>query len=141
MLTSLPVSRPLEGLARDDRRSLIANTAFRALQQGGCLLRYPKKMAAAGRGPVLLTVLTVTRANAFQTRQGQRLAQRGIRRQRAEADGGTVIVIVGEPYGIFDREEVLIVLGGVPTTGLRVDPDAVHRRYGLPVPKTLPAAA
>ena len=140
-LTSLAVTQPLAVLDLYDLRSLIENTAFRELKQGWCLLSYPKKTAAAVRGHVLLTVLTFTLANAFQTRQGHRLTQHGIRHQRAEADCGTVIVFAGEHYGIFDIEEVVILLGLIPATCLRVDPDEVRRRYGLPVPDALPATA
>lgn len=140
-LTSLPVTAPLTVLDLYDLRSLIENTAFRELKQGWTLECSPKKTAAAVRGHVLLTVLTFTLANAFQTRRGHHLAQQGIRRQRAEADDGKVIVVAGAHYGIFDIEEVVILLGLVPTTCLRVDPDEVRRRYGLPVPEALPTAA
>jgi hypothetical protein len=140
-LTSLSVGVPLAVLDLYDLRSLIENTAFRELKQGWCLECYPKKTAAAVRGHVLLTVLTFTLVNAFQTRQGHRLAQQGIRRQRAETDCGQVIVFAGDHYGIFDIEEVFILLGIVPTTCLRMDPDEVRRRYGLPLPEPLPAAA
>jgi hypothetical protein len=140
-LTSLPVGAPLAVLDLYDLRSLIENTAFRELKQGWCLESYPKKTVTAVRGHVLLTVLTFTLANAFQTRQGHRLAQQGIRRQRAETDCGQVIVFAGDHYGIFDIEEVFILLGSVPTTCLRMDPDEVRRRYDVPVPEPLPAAA
>jgi hypothetical protein len=140
-LTSLPVTAPLAVLDLYDLRSLIENTAFRELKQGWCLRNYPKKTAAAVRSHVLLTVLTFTLANAFQTRQGQRLTQQGIRRQRAEVDCGKVIVVAGDHYGIFDIEEVVIVLGLVPKTCLRVDPDEIRRRYGLPATDARPTAA
>lgn len=140
-LTSLVVTQPLDVLDLYDLRSLIENTAFRELKQGWCLLSYPKKTAEAVRGHVLLTVLTFTLANAFQTRQGHRLAQQGIRRQRAEADCGKVIVFAGDHYGIFDIEEVLILLGIVPKTCLRMDPAEVRRRYGRPAAEPLPTAA
>jgi hypothetical protein len=140
-LTSLPVQRPLAVLDLYDLRSLIENTAFRELKQGWCLESYPKKTAAAVRGHVLLTLLTFTLANAFHTQQGQALAQHGIRRQRAEAECGQVIIFAGEVYGIFDIEEVFILLGVEPATCLRVDPAEVRRRYRLPPPLDLPAAA
>jgi hypothetical protein len=141
LLTSLPVTAPLAVLDLYDLRSLIENTAFRELKQGWCLLNYPTKTAAAVRGHVLLTVLTFTLANAFQTRQGQWLTQLGIRRQRAEVDCGKVIVVAGEDYGIFDIEEVMILLGVVPKTCLRTDPDEIRRRYGLPATDARPTAA
>jgi hypothetical protein len=140
-LTSLPVDQPLAVLDLYDLRSLIENTAFRELKQGWCLASYPKKTAAAVRGHVLLTLVTFTLANAFRTQQGQALAQQGIRRQRAEAECGQVIIFAGEVYGIFDIEEVVILLGVAPATCLRVDPAAVRRRYRLPPTPALPAAA
>jgi hypothetical protein len=139
-LTSLPIDQPLAVLDLYDLRSLIENTAFRELKQGWCLESYPKKTAAAVRGHVLLTLVTFTLANAFRTQHGQALAQHGIRRQRAEAEGGQVIIFTGEVYGIFDIEEVFILLGVVPATCVRMDQAEVHRRYGLPA-AALPIAA
>src|SRR5215210_3724948 len=139
-LTSLAVTTPLAVLDLYNLRSLIENTAFRELKQGWCLESYPKKTAAAVRGHVLLTLVTFTLANAWRTQHGQALAQHGIRRQRAEAEGGQVIIFTGEVYGIFDIEEVFILLGVVPATCVRMDPAEVHRRYGLPA-AALPIAA
>jgi hypothetical protein len=140
-LTSLPVQRPLAVLDLYDLRSLIENTAFRELKQGWCLESYPKKTLAAMRRHVLLTLLTFTLANAWRTQQGQALAQHGIRRQRAEAEGSQVILFAGDHYAIFDIEEVFVLLGVAPATCLRVDPAAVRRRYGLSPTPALPAAA
>ena len=131
-LTTLPVDRPLAVLDLYDLRSLIENTAFRELKQGWCLTGYPKKTAAAVRGHVFLTLVTFTLANAFRTDRGQALARHGIRRQRAEQDCGKVLIFAGEHYAIFDIEEVLILLGLVPASCLRVDPHEVRRRYRLP---------
>ena len=130
-LTSLPVTRPLEVLDLYDLRSLIENTAFRELKQGWCLECYPKKTEAAVRGHVFLTLVTFTLANAFRTAQGQALAGHGIRRQRAEANDGQVIVFADEFYAIFPIEEVVILLGVVPQTCLQVNPAHVRRRYDL----------
>ncbi len=93
------------------------------------------------RGHVFLTLVTFTLANAWRTQQGQALAQHGIRRQRAEAEGGQVLIFAGDHYGIFDIEEVVLLLGVAPATCLRVDPAAVRRRYGLSSTPALPAAA
>ncbi|MCI0355578.1 MAG: transposase, partial [Acidobacteria bacterium] len=130
-LTSLPVTQPLAVLDLYDLRSLIENTAFRELKQGWGLLHYPKKTEAAVRGHVFLTVLTFTLANAFRTAAGQALAQQGIRRQRAEQECAQVIIFAGDHYGIFDVEEILILLGVVPQQCLRTDPAQLRRRYGL----------
>jgi hypothetical protein len=131
-LTSLPVGEPLAVLDLYDLRSLIENTAFRELKQGWGLTHYPKKTEAAVRAHVFLTVLTFTLANAFRTAAGQALARHGIRRQRAEQATAQVIVFAGEHYGIFDIEEVFLLLGVVPQQCLRTDPARVRRRYGLP---------
>lgn len=130
-LTSLPVTRPLAALDLYDLRSLIENTAFRELKQGWCLEHYPKKTAPAVRGHVFLTLLTFTLANAFRTAQGQKLTGHGIRRQRAEAQAGQVVIFAAECYAIFTIEEVLILLGVVPRTCMDADPARVRRRYGL----------
>jgi hypothetical protein len=140
-LTSLPVSAPLAVLDLYDLRSLIENTAFRELKQGWGLGRFPKKTLAAVRGHVVLTLLTFTLTNAFQTDAGRALTACGIRRQRAETECGQVIIFAGEHYAIFDLEEVFILLGVEPAICHRVDPAEVRRRYGRPPPPALPAAA
>jgi hypothetical protein len=62
-------------------------------------------------------------------------------RGRPEAECSQVIVFAGDHYGIFDIEEVVILLGVAPATCLRVDPAEVHRRYRLSPTSALPAAA
>jgi hypothetical protein len=131
-LTTLPVSQPLAVLDLYDLRSLIENTAFRELKQGWALCHYPKKTEAAVRAHAFLTLVTFTLANAFRTRLGQDLAQRGIRRQRAEEECGKVVIFTGNAFAIFDIEEVFILLGATPQLCLRADPAAVRRQYGLP---------
>lgn len=132
-LTSLPVDKPLEVLDFYDLRSLIENTAFRELKQGWFLENHPKKTKEAVTGHVFLTLVTFTLANAFRTEQGQELAQRGIRRQRAEETQEAVIIFADDYYAIFDIEEVFILLGVVPSELLRVNPKKVRRKYGLPM--------
>ena len=119
------------GLTQGDLSSysLIENTAFRELKQGWSLKKYPKKTEAAIRGHVFLTLVTFTLANAFRGASGQELARHGIRRQRAEAESGQVIVFADGYYAIFDIEEVFILLGVVPQIYLRADPATVRRRY------------
>jgi hypothetical protein len=128
-LTSLPVSSPLVTLDLYDLRSLIENTAFRALKQGWGLENYPKKTAEAVRAHVVLTLLTFTLANAFATKNGQTLAHHGIRRQRAEQQSGKVVLITGDCYAIFEIEDVFILLGVTPTLCFQVDPAQVRKRY------------
>jgi hypothetical protein len=131
-LTSLPINKPLGVLDLYDLRSLIENTAFRELKQGWCLESYPKKTAKAIVGHVFLTLLTFTLANAFRTASGQALAERGIRRQRAEQTTNKVVVFAGDYYAIFDIEEVFILLGVTPQLCLSTDPARVRRRYCPP---------
>ena len=131
-LTSLPVTAPLAVLDLYDLRSLIENTAFRELKQGWGLLQYPKKTAAAVRGHVFVTLLTFTLANAYCTAAGHALTQRGIRRQRAEQYSPRVVLFAGDVYGLFEVEEVLILLGVIPTQCWQTDPVRVRHRYGLP---------
>lgn len=131
-LTSLPVADPLGVLDLYDLRSLIENTAFRELKQGWGLEQYPKRSDAAVRGHVFLTLVTFTLANAFRTAQGQDLAQRGVRRQRADEETAQVIVFAGDSYALFDVEEILILLGVVPRLCSTADPAQVRHRYGLP---------
>ena len=52
-----------------------------------------------------------------------------------------MIVFAGDYYGLFDLEEVVILLGVAPATCLRVDPAEVRRRYGLSPKPALPVAA
>lgn len=131
-LTSLPVGKPLVVLDLYDLRSLIENTAFRELKQGWNLGSYPKKTDKAVQGHVFLTLLTFTLANAFRMDLGQELAGRGVRRQRADETQDAVIVFADKYYAIFDIEEVLILLGVVPSELLRTNPKEVRHKYKPP---------
>ena len=130
-LTSLPVRQPLKVLDRYDLRSLIENTAFRELKQGWFLESYPKRTEDAVRGHVFLTLITFTLANAFRTQQGQDLAGRGIRRQRAEEETGKVMIFAGGFFAIFDIEEVFVLLGIAPRWCFHTSPKKVRDRYDL----------
>lgn len=134
-LTSLPGDHPLAVLDSYDLRSLIENCAFRELKQGWHLNKFPKKTDDAVRGHVFLTLVIFTLTNAYRTDVGQDLAQAGIRRQRlAWQQANKVLVVAGNYYGIFDLEELLIILGCEPQICWRVDPSAVRHRYSLPDP-------
>jgi hypothetical protein len=131
-LTPLPVDDPLAVLDQYDLRSLIENTAFRELKQGWDLESFPKKSEAAVRAHVVLTLITFTLVNGFRTKTGQAVARCGVRRWRTEGEQHTVVVFAAGCYAIFDIEEVLLLLGIVPATCLRIDPATVRRKYGLP---------
>ena len=131
-LTSLPVDQPLEVLDSYDLRSLIENCAFRELKQGWYIGKFPKKTAEAVRAHVFLTLVMFNMTNAYRTEIGQDLTERGIRRQRlAWEDANKVLVVTDEYYGIFDVEELFILMGREPEICWRVDPCEVRRRYGL----------
>jgi hypothetical protein len=131
-LTSLPVTDALAVLDLYDLRSLIENTCFRELKQGWALESFPKKTADAVRSHVFLTLVTFTLINAFRTKVGEALSDRGVRRWRTDEHDAKVIIFSGAHYGIFDIEEVFVLLGMVPTACVRVDPAAVRRKYRLP---------
>jgi len=59
---------------------------------------------------------------------------RRVRRQRAEQQCGKVVIIAGDPYAVFDLEEVFILLGIIPTHGFQVDPVQVRKRYAVSSP-------
>ena len=149
-LTSLGVSDPLVIFDHYDLRSLIENRLFRELKQGWCLTSFPKKSFAAVRfdavrAHVVLSVLMFNLTNSYRTQLGQDITQRGIRCQRlAWHTPNKVMIFAGGYYGIFDLEEILILLGSTPEICWRVDPREVKRRYRWPpsdASATLPMAA
>jgi len=133
LLTSLPVARPFQGLDYYDDRSLIENTGFRELKQGGHLKSYPKKTEDAVRNHARLTVMVFNLCNAYRTEQGQDLTEQGIRRlRRQEGDAiHKVVVFAGAYYAIFDIEELMTLLGKPPKYCFRTDPKRTRARYGL----------
>lgn len=131
-LSSLPIDNPLLIFDYYDLRSLIENCLFRELKQGWNLLAFPKKTENAVRSHVYLSILTFNLTHAYRSKQGQDLAEQGIRRQRLVwQDPNKVLVIAGEFYAIFDLEELLILRGCEPEMCWRVNPDRVRRDYGL----------
>ena len=129
-LTSLPITDALAVLDLYGLRSLIENTLFRELKQGWFLGHFPKKTAEAVRGHVFLTLTIFNLTNAYRTKAGQALAQRGIRRQRRQwQDPHQLLVFAGEYYAIFDLEELFILLGRPPEICWRVNPTDIYRKY------------
>jgi hypothetical protein len=123
-LTSLPTDRPWQIIKKYNLRSLIENLAFRELKQGWFMKAYPKKTENAVRAHVFLTLAMFSATNAYRTSLGQNLAEKGIRRWRANhlMTIHMVIVFAGDYYGIFDLEEVMTLLGKPPKVLLRTDP-------------------
>ncbi len=116
LLTTLPVRHPLAVVDLYHRRSWIENELHREFKQGWHMERFPTKTDQACRAHVFLTLLLYSLAQVFQTRRGQALAQRGIRRLRAErlSTIHTVIVIATPYFAIFDIEEFTLLLGAPP---------------------------
>ncbi|MFH2128652.1 MAG: transposase [Pseudomonadota bacterium] len=133
--TSRSVSHPLDILDLYDLRSLIENTAFRELKQGWLINRIPKKTERAVTAHVLLTACMYNFTNAYRTSSGQELTEIGIRRFRRETDRQThdkMVILTDEHYGIFDLDELMILMGKPPKDfrpGFH--PEAFKREYGL----------
>ena len=133
--TSLSISSPLKILDQYDLRSLIENTAFRELKQGWLINKIPKKTERAVTAHVLLTACMYNFTNAYRTSLGQELTEIGIRRFRRETDRQTyskVVILTDEHYGIFDLDELMILLGKPPkdfSPGFK--PEAFKKEHGL----------
>lgn len=134
-LTSLPVSDPLEILDKYDLRSLIENTTFRELKQGWLINKIPKKTERAVTAHALLTVCMYNFTNAYRTERGQDLAEQGIRRYRLQTIVPTrskIVVLTEEHFGIFDLEELMILIGKPPRSFWSAeDPEAFKKEHGL----------
>jgi hypothetical protein len=122
-LTSLPVDQPLQIIKKYNLRCLIENLAFRELKQGWLLKAYPKKTENAVRAHVFLTLAMFSATNCYRSSLGQKLAEKGIRRWRADnlMSIHKVVVFAGEYYGVFDIEEIMTLVGKPPKHLLRTD--------------------
>ena len=137
-LTSLKIADPLLIFDHYDLRSLIENCLFRELKQGWHLGAFPKKTQAAVRSHVYLSILCFNLTNVYRSHEGQDITEQGIRRQRLDWHSPNhVVIFAGDYYGIFDLEEVLILLACPPQLCWRVDPDQVRHRYRCPQPPSL----
>ena len=123
-LTSLPVEQPLQIIKKYSLRCLIENLAFRELKQGWLLNAYPKKTENAVRAHVFLTLAMFSATNCYRSSLGQKLAEKGMRRWRADnlMSIHKVVIFAGEYYGVFDIEEVMTLVGKPPKHLLRTDP-------------------
>ena len=123
-LTSLPVDQTLQIIKKYNLRCLIENIAFRELKQGWLLKAYPKKTENAVRAHVFLTLAMFSATNCYRSGLGQKLAEKGIRRWRADnlMSIHKVVIFAGEYYGVFDIEEVMTLVGKPPKHLLRTDP-------------------
>jgi hypothetical protein len=134
-LTSLGVSKPLAILDKYDLRSLIENQTNRELKQGWLINKIPKKTERAVTTHAILTLCMYNLTNAYRTGLGQELTEIGIRRFRRETDRPTyskIVIFTDEHYGIFDLDELMILLGRPPKDfSPGFNPEAFKREHGL----------
>jgi len=117
LLTSLPVKHPLRIVELYRKRAEMENKLHRELKQGWHIESFPSKKHLACLAHIYLTLILYNVACAYKTGRGQELADRGIRRLRAQHLGGAawVLVVYTETeYGIFDVEEFAHLSGNPP---------------------------
>jgi hypothetical protein len=125
LITSLPVEHPLEIVELYRKRAEMENKLHRELKQGWYILSFPSKKYPARLAHIFLTLTLYNIACAYKTERGQELANRGIRRLRAEHLGGAawvLIVYTATEYGIFDVEEFAHLSGNPPKRFHRYKP-------------------
>lgn len=117
LLTSLRVEHPLRIVELYRKRAEMENKLHRELKQGWYIQSFPSKKHLACLAHIYLTLTLYNVACAYKTNRGQELANRGIRRLRAQHLGGAawVLVVYTETeYGIFDVEEFAHLSGNPP---------------------------
>jgi hypothetical protein len=125
LLTSLPVQHPLDIVALYRKRAEMENKLHRELKQGWYIQNFPSKKHPACLAHIYLTLTLYNVACAYKTNRGQELADRGIRRLRAQHLGGVAWVLVvytDTEYGIFDVEEFAHLSGNPPKRFHRFKP-------------------
>ena len=125
LITSLPVDRPLEIVALYRKRAEMENKLHRELKQGWYIQGFPSKKYLARLAHIFLTLVLYNVACAYKTERGRELADRGIRRLRAQHLGGAawlLIVYTATEYGIFDVEEFAHLSGNPPKRFHRYKP-------------------
>ena len=133
-LTTLSVRQPLKIIDKYALRSLVENTTFRELKQGWLINTVPKKTRNGVTSHAILTLCMYNMTNAYRTDLGEKLTGKGIRRWRIETISQTrdkVVVVSGEYYGIFDLEELMILVGKPPGEFWSVDRKKLEREYNL----------
>jgi hypothetical protein len=125
LITSLPVDDPLLIVELYRKRAEMENKLHRELKQGWYIEKFPSKQHLACLAHIYLTLTLYNVACAYKTERGQELADRGIRRLRAQHLGGAawqVIVYTDIEYGIFDIEEFAYLSGNPPKRFHRFHP-------------------
>jgi hypothetical protein len=127
LLTSLPVEKPLRIVQLYRKRAEMENKLHRELKQGWYIENFPSKKHPACLAHIYLTLTLYNVACAYKTERGQELANRGIRRLRAQHLGGAAWVLVvytATEYGIFDVEEFAHLSGNPPKRFHRFRPES-----------------
>lgn len=125
LLTSLSVEHPLRIVELYRKRAEMENKLHRELKQGWYIQSFPSKNHLACLAHIYLTLTLYNVACAYKTTRGQELANKGIRRLRAQHLGGVpwVLVVYTETeYGIFDVEEFAHLSGNPPKRFHRYKP-------------------
>lgn len=125
LLTSLPVDDPLLIVQIYRKRAEMENKLHRELKQGWHIEQFPSKQHRACLAHIYLTLTLYNVACAYKAERGQELADRGIRRLRAQHLGGAawiLIVYTETEYGIFDVEEFAHLSGNPPKRFHRFNP-------------------
>lgn len=133
-LTSLGVHTPREVIDRYDLRSLIENCGNRDLKQGWLINKYPKKHVDAIRAHVYLTIGMFNMTLAYRSHEGEEIAQECIRRYRLKTMAQArhkCMIVSGDHYGIFDLEELMMLLGQPVRCPMRTDEEQFRKLHGL----------
>ena len=133
-LTTLQVNRPLQIIDKYDLRSLIENETFRELKQGWLINKVQKKTRNGVTSHAILTLCMYNMTNAYRTDIGERLTETGIRRFRLQTLAETrnkIVIVSGDYYGIFDIEELLLLLGKPPDEFWSINPEKFKKDYDL----------
>lgn len=133
-LTSLDVSKPRVVIDEYDLRSLIENCANRDLKQGWLINKFPKKEVNAIRAHVFLTIGMFNMTLVYRTEQGEQIAEECIRRYRVRTMHRArhkCMIVCGDYYGIFDLEELMMLLGQPVRCPMRTEEEEFRRLHGL----------
>jgi hypothetical protein len=140
-LTTLRVDNPISVIKKYKLRSLIENTTFRELKTGWLIENIPKKTEPAVRTHAFLTVCMFNMCKAYRSQLGKKITEQGIirfRRQTFAETRNKVVIIAESYYGIFDLEELMILVGKPPKYFMSINPKKFKEEYGLE-PETPPS--
>jgi len=133
-LTTLQINRPLQIIDKYDLRSLIENTTFRELKQGWLINKVQKKTRNGVTSHAILTLCMYNMTNAHRTEMGEKLTEKGIRRFRLQTYSETrnkIVIASGDYYGVFDVEELMVLIGKPPDEFWSIDPEKFKKDYDL----------